>query len=324
MKPTQSLLTAPLIADSGGELPAGVIAASNESRFQTANYNEPLTAYTVGWTDPEDVPALLESIAPAVDAPRRFSFKKAVNSEAFLSEDDDVRGIGASFKRVEFTGSEVEAKTLNKGLTVRVDHDEDAIGGDWQERFTGFLLQRLARNELRRNIALLIAGATNAAKVWSTSTNPDKDLRDALRLGKNAGGIRPNVMLWGGAAWDLRMDAYEGQDTPYAGRAAGMSQDDLARKLMIQRNIVSEAVYQSGATSKADIVGSIVLAYYARSGMMKDEPSNIKRFVTPTDAGRYKVYAREHEKFTDITVEHYSRSYITNSLGIRQITVSAS
>ncbi len=324
MDKSHSLLTAPLIADSGADLPSGVVAASNESRFRTANYNEPLTAYTVGWTDPEDVPALLESIAPAVDSPRRFSFKKAKNAEAFLSEDDDVRAIGASFKRVEFTGEEVDAKTLNKGLTICVDHDEDAVGADWRERFTGFLLQRLARNELRRNVALLIAAATNTNKVWSAETNPDKDLRDALRLGKNAAGIRPNVILWGGAAWDLRMDAFEAQDTPYAGRAAGMSPEDLTRKLMVQRNIISEAIYQSSASAKSDIVGKIVVAYYARSGQMKDEPSNIKRFVTPTDAGRYKVYVREHEKFTNITVEHYSRSYITNNLGIRQLTVAAS
>lgn len=323
MNKSNALLTAPLIADPGAELPTGVIAASNESRFVSSNYNQPLTAYTVGWRDPEDLPALLESIAPAVDAPRRFGFKKANNAEAFLSEDDDVRSIGSAFKRVEFTGTEVNANTLNKGLTVRVDHDEDAIGGDWQERYTGFLLQRLARNELRRNVALIVGAATNANKVWDETTNPDGDLRAALRLGKNAGGIRPNVILWGGAAWDLRLDAYEHPERVNPGRGADMTPEQLASKLMVQRNIISEAIYQSGATAKADIVGNIVLAYYARSGLMKDEPSNIKRFVTPTDAGRYKVYVREHEKFTDITVEHYSRSYITNSLGVRQLTVTA-
>lgn len=318
------LLNAPLALDDGGNLQRGVIYASNESRFQTGTFDQPLTAYTVGWRDPENLDALLELIAPAVEVSRRFSFKKGKNSQFFLTEDDDVRAIGSPFKRIEFSGEEVDARTLNKGLTIRVDHDEDAIGTDWRERYTGFLLQRLVRNDLRRHVALLVAAANNTAKVWGNAANPDADMRTMLRTGKNKSGIRPNRILMGGEGWDLRAESYEAQDTPHAGKRADMSPAEVARKLMIDQLIVSEAVYQSGKTAKSDIVGSIAIGYYARSGMMKDDPSNIKRFVTPTSAGRFRTIVEEKAKYTDITVEHYSKGVITSDLGIEKITATES
>ena len=56
---------------------------------------------------------------------------------------------------------------------------------------------------------------------------------------------------------------------------------------------------------------------------MKDEPANIKRFVTPIDGGSmFRVYADEHSKFTDLTVEHYSNVVLTSNDGIRKLTIS--
>lgn len=317
------IMTAPLGIDSGKDLRSGLIVASNESRFSSTEFSTPLTAYSVGWKDPENLEDLLEYIAPAVDVNRRFEWKKANNDEAFLTETDDVRSIGSAFKRVDFSGTSVDSKTHNKGLTIRVDKD-DEVGSDWQERYVGFLMQRLLRNEVRRAIAILDTAATNVGKIFSAATNPDGFMREALRLGKNASGIRPNRVLAGGAAWDLRADAYEAQDNPYAGRAAGMTPEDLARKLMVEGVKVSEAVYTAGANAKADIIGSILLFFYGRSGMMKDEPSNIKRFVSPTaKGGRRAVYIEDHAKYTDLTVEHYSNTTITSPTGIRKITATA-
>ena len=46
--------------DTGGDLQSGVIYAANEARFTSTYYSEPLTAYTVGWKDPDDLQSLLE------------------------------------------------------------------------------------------------------------------------------------------------------------------------------------------------------------------------------------------------------------------------
>lgn len=69
---------------------------AHESRFSAAHYSEALTAFSTGYKDPENLSDLLEFIAPSIPVGRRFEFKRANNSEAFLSESDDVRAIGAS------------------------------------------------------------------------------------------------------------------------------------------------------------------------------------------------------------------------------------
>ena len=85
------------------------------------------------------------------------------------------------------------------------------------------------------------------------------------------------------------------------------------------------ARYQATSSSKSAVLGNQVFMYYALDGQMKDEPSNIKRFVTPSDSGgAFRVFVQDHSKFTDLTVEHYSNVVITSDLAIRKITASAS
>lgn len=310
-----------ILPDLGAnENPVGRICAANEARFTSAHFSEPLTTFAVGWRDPEDLDAILQRLFPEVPVSRRFEFKKATNAEAFLSESDDVRAIGAAFKRVEYAGESVTEKTLNKGLTVRVDHD-DVSGDDWRELTVGRLLQRLARNELRRGVALLDASATNANQVWSGG-NPDADVRAMLVLGADACGIRPNVVAYGESAWDARLDVYESLNTPAAGRKAGMAQADLARYLMVDLVEIVKARYQSTAAAKAAVIPSIVYAYLALQGASKDDPSHVKRFISMTDSGRYRVYEQAYEKFTDISVELYSNIVATSTTGLRKLTVS--
>lgn len=304
------------------DLVPGAIAASNESRFTASHLSEPLTAFAVGWTDPAGLRDLLDFIAPPVPVARRFEFRKADNAEAFLSETDDIRAIGSSFKRVEYTGTSVNEKTLNKGLTVRVDHDE-GIGDDWAERYVQMLLQRLLRNEIRRAMAVLDAAATSANKTWADTQNPDADIREALVAAADASGIRPNRLLFGEGAWDLRASSFYSQTTAGAFHAAGLTPEEAARKFFVDGIRVVSARYQNGA-SKAGIVGDAVYAYYAQDGVMKDEPSNLKRFVTPADGGPFRVFLDEHAKYTDISVEHYSNVVATSTLGVRKLAVSGS
>jgi hypothetical protein len=54
----------------------------------------------------------------------------------------------------------------------------------------------------------------------------------------------------------------------------------------------------------------------------KDDPSNVKRFWTPTSAGVVAVYREEFPKYVDITVEHYSNIVVTSTLGIEMLTIS--
>ncbi len=315
----------PLGLDLGeGRNPAGLICAANEARFTAGHYSEPLTAFTVGWRDPENVDAILQRLFPEVQVSRRFEFKNAVNAEAFLSETDDERPIGSPFKRVEYKGTTTNEKTINKGLTVRIDHDQtDDVEGE-KTLAINRLLQRLARNELRRGLALLEANDHATADVYSATTNPDGLVRAQLALSTDTTGIRPNVVVYGEAAFDLRLDAYEAPTRVQPTTRGDMTLDELARYLMVDLVEVVKARYQSTATAKSKIIPSSVYAYLAMQGMGKDDPSAVKRFTSKSRGGqRYGVYVVEHEKYTDVSVEMYSNIVLTG-LGIETRTITAS
>lgn len=299
------------------------IISANENRFLAGNYSEALTAFTVGWVDPENTAKILDFIAPPIPVGRRFEFKKSDNAQAFYSESDDVRAIGAEFKRVSYAGESVNEKTINKGLTIRVDHDE-VSGDDWQERYVQMLMQRLLRNELRRAVKALetIAASDNSAKSWNAGANPDADIRNMLMLAADQSGVRPNRLLFGESAWDLRMTSLESQNSAVAFKGAAMAKDELAGKFMLDGCEVLSSRYQSAPATKSKILADAVFAFFAQNTLSKDEPSNLKRFYTPTEeGGAFRVYCDEHAKYTDITVEHYSSIVATSALGVRKLTV---
>ncbi len=299
------------------------IISANENRFSAGNYSEALTAFTVGWVDPENTAKILDFIAPPIPVGRRFEFKKSDNAQAFYSESDDVRAIGAEFKRVSYAGESVNEKTINKGLTIRVDHDE-VSGDDWQERYVQMLMQRLLRNELRRAVKALetIAASDNSAKSWNAGANPDADIRNMLMLAADQSGVRPNRLLFGESAWDLRMTSLESQNSAVAFKGAAMAKDELAGKFMLDGCEVLSSRYQSAPATKSKILADAVFAFFAQNTLSKDEPSNLKRFYTPTEeGGAFRVYCDEHAKYTDITVEHYSSIVATSALGVRKLTV---
>ena len=299
------------------------IISANENRFSAGNYSEALTAFTVGWVDPENTAKILDFIAPPIPVGRRFEFKKSDNAQAFYSESDDVRAIGAEFKRVSYAGESVNEKTINKGLTIRVDHDE-VSGDDWQERYVQMLMQRLLRNELRRAVKALetIAASDNSAKSWNAGANPDADIRNMLMLAADQSGVRPNRLLFGESAWDLRMTSLESQNSAVAFKGAAMEKDELAGKFMLDGCEVLSSRYQSAPATKSKILADAVFAFFAQNTISKDEPSNLKRFYTPTEeGGAFRVYCDEHAKYTDITVEHYSSIVATSALGVRKLTV---
>ncbi len=320
-----------LMRDTGQTpVPGQIYTLSNDSRFTETFFSEPLTTYATGWRDPNNIEATLNALAPEVIVPRRFSFKKGDNAQEFLSEVvDDVRAIGSDFKKVEYSGTEATSKTDNKGLMIVVDLDNVAPGTNWEQQHVARLLRRLHRNELRRVQAGLTAAATNTNKTWSSSADPDQDVRNDLITATNASGIRPNRVVYGDTAYNIRLGSYRAQDNAGGYASAQLTQDELAQALMVERVITSLERYQSTASAKAEVFGTKVLMYYADDMAGTEDPSNIKRFVSLHDAeqggGRIRVYRQQlSSKLVAISVEHYSKIVVTSTLGIRQFTVAAS
>lgn len=315
--------------DTGVGYHPGEILFANDSRFLETYYSEPLTAYAVGWRDPNDIESMLEFAAPAVTVGRRFEWKKATNAEEFLSEVvDDQRSIGSDFKKVEYSATDVTDKTVNKGLTYIVDLD-NVSGTNWAREKAAKLIRRIYRNDLRRAIALLVAAGTDSAVTWSTAAgkDPDQDVRDSLITATTATGVRPNRVLYGDTAFNKRLLAHRAQSSAGGFASAAMSLQELANALMVDEVRVSKERYQSAAATKTEVVSNLVLAYFAKSGVDTEDPSHIKRFVTEFSgdqgSGRVRVYQQQiSSKLVAITVEHYSKIVVTFSTGVRKWTVS--
>lgn len=313
--------------DTGRNLQPGEICLANETRFNESFYVQALTDYTVGWKDPNNIEQTVEFFAPSVEVSRRFEYKESINAEEFYSENvEDIRAPGSSFKMVEpYKGVDTQAKTINRGLTLRVDRDLQTAS-DWDQRAVAKLLRRLLRNKLRRAFALLSAAATNTAKTWDTTAgkDPDNDILADLVTAATASGIRPNRIGFGDTSWQKRVLSHRAQNTAGGYASAGLSPEGVASFLGVDRVLVSKERYQSAAAAKTEIVNNLVLMFLALDGADIDDPSNIKGFYSLCENGqRYGVYVQQvSAKLWDVTVEHYELTKITSTLGIRKFTVS--
>jgi hypothetical protein len=318
-----------------GILPSGharqhdQIALANESMFNEAYFSQPLTTYGVGYRDPRNIKETLDFIAPEVQVPRRFDYEEQTNAEEFLADNAEeiIRAIGADFKMVKpYTESKTHAETLNKGLTIRVDLDRVADKKNWRERAVAKLLNRIYRVELRQGVSLLSAAAVNTNKTWDTSAgkDPDHDLDTDLNAGETASGIRPNRVLFGETAWSKRRLSFRAQNNAGGYASAGMDEAGVAGYLKVDKVHVSRERYQSGAAAKSEIVNNLVLSFFGLDGADTEDPSNIKRFVSPVEGGGIlRVYEQQiSAKLYDITVEINSLIKITSVLGIRKFTIS--
>lgn len=316
------------LARDTGNNAVGAVCLANEARFNASFLSTPLTGYTVGWSSGDGLEELLEMFAPECPTSRRFSYKKAINADQFLgeSDDSDIRAIGAEFKRVTYTGTEAEAKTYNKGLTVRIDLDEEADDPMTEERCTAALMKRLLRMEIRRAVGLVDAASTDTASTWGAATPVDADMEIVgdLVLAADASGVRPNRVAYGDNVWSKRMLTMRAGANAGCLANAGFSPEQLAAFLQVDKVMICKERIQATKTTKAGLLGSNkVYMFNAQSGAGKDDPSNVKRFVTRMGGGKFQVYRQEvTSKLIDITVEHYSNIVCTSTLGMRKRTVS--
>ena len=104
--------------------------------------------------------------------------------------------------------------------------------------------------------------------------------------------------------------------------SALLTPEQLAGLAAVDSVNVCNERYQ-GASGKSTLLSNnLVLLFNAQTSGVKDDPSNIKRFVTKVNGQDFAVFREEKAAFIDITVAHQSLVAITSSLGIGKITVS--
>jgi hypothetical protein len=313
--------------DNGRDLKPGEIYVANESRFNETFMSEPLTAYAVGFRDPNDIAATRRFFAPEVEVSPYFEYTETINAEEFLTEDDDRRAIGAAYKIIEpYKGVTTLGKTEDRGLTAIVDLRTVRGKSNWEQEKVAKLMRRIERNRLKRGVALLSAAATNTAKTWDTSAgkDPDQDIITDLIAAATASGIRPNRVGFGDTAWSKRGLSHRAQNTAGGFASATMTPEALAGILSVDKVYISKERYQSAAATKAEIVNNLVLMFDAMDNADTEDPSNIKCFVSKyEDGGFYRVYVQQISvNLVAITVSYEELTKITSTLGIRKFTVT--
>lgn len=313
--------------DNGSEsFQHGQVFLYNDSRFNQSFFSQPLTTYVVGGWNRSDLSAEIDALCGRpVPVSRKFSHKVWDNTEALATDGtDDLRAIGGDFKVVRLTSTEVERKTVNRGLAMILDRDEMTNVALDEQKAAMYLMSRIQLNIAKRAFDLAAAAGINTPRTWNTSANPDSDMRTSIRTAADLSGLRPNNVVFGDTAWDARVAAYDAQATAAAFQGASATPEQVASRLRVGRVYVSNARYSSSPTARTGIAANLVLSYFVDNSGMDLDPSNIKRFYTPTaGGGPIRVFRRElSETSVMIGVEHFELIAIPFSTGIRKETVN--
>ena len=309
----------------------GKVYLANEGAVNNQFLSEALTQYSVGWTSPEGkLEALLKVLTgEPVNVSKRFEFKKMDNAKAFaaVENDEDVRAIGADFKRVTVQGTTVDAHTLSKGLTLRIDRDELNDDPTAEQTAVAYLKTLLLRGEIIRAFTGLAGAATGGnatTATWTAAAKADADAAILTHLQTLAddSGLLPNRVFFGATAWAKRFTTMRASDAVAVSNGAALTPEQLAGLYAVDSVHVCNERYQSGSGKSTLLSNALVLLFNAQASGVKDDPSNIKRFVTKVNGADFAVFREEKAAFIDITVAHQSLVAITSSLGIGKITVS--
>lgn len=315
----------PLEEDGGGNaVRSGMLYLPNDGRFASSYLSEPLNTFAPGAPVPSGVIEAVNFLAPEVQVGRNFEYFTGVEGENYYTDDDDERSIGAAFKEIKSTGKKALGKTRNRGLMQVLDKDEQGLPGA-EERCVTRLKRRLWLNKLRRAYAALLAAAgAGTTSTWSLTSDPDALLMDAVDAAGDSRGVEPNALLMGRSAWITRFKAYRSQEGAGGFSSSGLSLDAVAALLNIDKALTIMTRYATSKTLKAKVVGSVAIGFFRQDNPDLEDPSTLKRFVTPVEGG-IRVYRQELDaKRIAISVEDYDEIIGFGGAGTFRLNVAAS
>ena len=187
-------------------------------------------------------------------------------------------------------------------------------------------------SEARREIVRAFTGLSGAAsggnaisKTWGTGENArdaDSDLLLHLQTLADDAGLLPNRIWFGSTAWIKRFTTLRAASNSSVAASALLTPEQVAGLAAVDSVNVCNERYQ-GASGKSTLLSNnLVLLFNAQTSGVKDDPSNIKRFVTKVNGQDFAVFREEKAAGVDVTVAHQSLIAITSSLGVGKYTVS--
>lgn len=233
-----------------------------------------------------------------------------------LAINDDLGGWGTTNRTVRLTGPNTFTGNISLGEGVLEFTTVTDISGGASSLGNGTAITTTATGTL----SFIGTSPQSTNRPITTSGGVLTDLVTA----HTAAGVRPNRVAYGPTAWSKRVLAHRAQDNAGGYASAGLTPDQVAAFLGVERAIVCNARYSTSASAKAEALSNLVLMYNALDGATTEDPSNIKRFWSPCDNGQELMVHRWDigPKKMAIAVEIYELLKLTSTLGIRKQTIS--
>jgi len=303
-------------AANDGNLAAGVLAL-----------HQPLTQFTTGVQDRENLLEILNRVAPLCPAGGLyFDYLNETESEEFQKRtlQSIERPVHGEFPMRKVTGQMVSGKCKNYGLVTYLDRDQGGLLPAMQQAQVASTRNIILRSLLADAFQQIDDNASaDSSSNWNDSTaNPDGDARAMVKASGDARGEEPNVVVFGNGSWHYRLDSYEKPSRTNAGNHADWLPERLAQYLGVDDVILSKTRYRSSASATSGIVGAKVYTYSARPGLMPSDSSNLKRFQYVGDGGEFRVFIEVGSHRVKIIVDCQAVNKITSTVGIRKRTIT--
>ena len=306
-----------------------VIEAANDGNLAagTMALSQPLTQFSTGIRDRENLQELLDRVCPmAPVGGLRFSYLAETEAEEMQKRTVQqlARPVHGEFAETKITGSMVDGAVDNLGIITYLDIDQGGLVPEMQQAVVQSRRNLILRSLIADALAKIDAAATaDTSKNWGdAAANPDGNMREMVKNCGDARGEDANVVVLGQGAMHYRQDAYEVPTRTNGLERAGYSTEQIRSYLNVDDVIALRARYRSSSTAAAALLGAKVYAYNARSGLMPMDSSNVKRFQHIATGGAMRVWIEAGTHRVKIIVDCYARNVVTSTVGIRKRTIT--
>ena len=210
---------------------------------------------------------------------------------------------------------------------MRIDRDELNDNPQAEQDAVAYLKTLLLRGDIIRAFAGLNGAATGGKAItatWTAAAKADADAAILAHLQTLAddSGLLPNRVFFGATAFAKRFTTMRASDAVAVSNGAALTPEQLAGLYAVDTVNVCNERYQTGSGKSTLVSNNVVLLFNAQGSGVKDDPSNIKRFVTKVNGQDFAVFREEKAAGVDVTVAHQSLIAITSGLGVGKITAS--
>lgn len=309
--------------------PAETLTAPGQIAFS----NVSTTAQAVEWM-PEAVIGLVKQnglvearkfIAPdwrSVYSNTEASYPYFERKESFKTAEYDSikRGLGGEFKYASQFGTRKSVVLENIGLSVALEKSLAQTDPDYKARNAQMLVDIIESATLLEALKHLDAIA-DASTDWSVSgdVSPDALLTKTLREAGDKAGKRPNRLLFGGKAWDLRNEWLDKQVTA-GGFIRSRTEAELSSYLRTDVYIPDARTANAGAFP--EIAEDKVYGFLGYEGTPQGDVSNVKTIIGKDGGLKVTEFDHPQGELLLVTVSRWQAVVTTASEGAFAITCS--